>query len=548
MLLVAALLLQSSLLPVLNGQSMTGEVRGVIEINDNFILVSYLIDVNAPNGRLPSSINFTLPEGFQGEVLSIGFFGPLNESLTFQSRQSGYEVLLPLTVERFKLHLIMVLTRCFNVKGNNITATIPLLLSTPFNLTFVSIELRYPMGANVSWISMNVSDRFKVGGREAVRIELINVALGLGRTILTNYSYIPRYKEVSVPIIKRELLINPNGYAEVNEEVRVKSFQERGRLRSLTFTLPPQSRGVAVHDDFGYYKLEAELAGYQIKEGVEGVEVEVRPRFSIGYGEGATFTIRYHFPLERFNNTYVISLSPMIFQYPIENLVLTLNTPATTLNFNSFPPPALLSEAGGVKAVYAFNSAYAYLVRSLVVRFEHYPAPFQWGIPLGYLAAVVAIFIVISAVYVTRKPRAPSSLKPSTLDLVKAYETLLSIIFEVKELEEDFIKGLIKKAAYEEKLKLLIKERAKAEANVHRLMDEVKRFSSKHAALIEEIRLLEAELKSVEAAYKELGSMFKAREISRKTYEKLMGDHERKLLRLRSRIEALLDEVKELKE
>ncbi|GEM_PF-2322658 len=42
-----------------------------------------------------------------------------------------------------------------------------------------------------------------------------------------NHSATPAKGEISILTIERELLINPNGYAEVNEEIRVKGFLRR---------------------------------------------------------------------------------------------------------------------------------------------------------------------------------------------------------------------------------------------------------------------------------------------------------------------------------
>ncbi len=283
------------------------------------------------------------------------------------------------------------------------------------------------------------------------------------------------------------------------------------------------------------------------------VNVTVPARYDISTTQTYQFTLNYQLNpanvLIRNGDKYTVNLTNISPYIPfIINLQVRLVTPYGSNSLKSQQTPSAQGNNGGAAFVEfdAVNSS-ALLTQNIQVSFNY---AWYWAFirPWAYTGFIYLIGLVFVAAYLREKPvKAPTA--PGVMeDLEKfcdLYDDKTALGLEAQGLEESLRRGKIPKPLFDKRMQEIEARRTNLDRQLGDLSRSIRTSAPRYSKSLDQVELLEAELRTVNATTKDLQRQYAARKVSRRVYDDLMYTYEGRLRKIQSRIDSLIINLRE---
>lgn len=283
------------------------------------------------------------------------------------------------------------------------------------------------------------------------------------------------------------------------------------------------------------------------------VNVTVPFRYDINRNQTYMFTLHYQLNpsnvLTRNGDKYTVNLTSISPYIPFTiNLQVRLITPYGSNSLIPQQTPSIQGNIGGSDFVEfdTVNSS-ALVSQTLAVSFNY---AWYWGFirPWFYASFIYFIGLVFVAAYLRQKPVTIPTAPGVIEDLAKfcdLYDDKTALGLEAVGLEESLRRGKIPKPLYDRRVQEIEARRANLDRQLGDLSRSIRTSAPRHAKSLDQVELLEAELRTVNATIKDLQRQYAARKVSRRVYDDLMYTYEGRLRKIQSRIDSLIINLRE---
>lgn len=283
------------------------------------------------------------------------------------------------------------------------------------------------------------------------------------------------------------------------------------------------------------------------------VNITVPARFDISQTQTYQFTLNYQLNpanvLIKSGDKYTVNLTNISPYIPFTiNLQVRLVTPYGSNSLISRQTPSVQGNTGGSNFVEfdRVNSS-ALLPQNLLVSFNYAG---YWGFirSWAYGGFIYLIGLAFAAVYLRQKPVTAQTAPEVIDDLTKfcdLYDDKTALGLEAQGLEESLRRGKLAKPLYDKRLQEIEARRANLDRQLADLSRSIRSSAPRYSKSLDQVELLEAEHRTVNATIKDLQRQYAARKVSRRVYEDLMYTYEGRLRKIQSRIDSLIINLRE---
>lgn len=329
-----------------------------------------------------------------------------------------------------------------------------------------------------------------------------------------------------------------------------------GRTTTVTFTMPSILQDPITASDFTGDLNPAVARGSSANS---PVNVTVPFRYDLARNQTYALTLNYQLKpdniLTKTGDTYTVNLTSISPYIPfILNLQVRLVTPYGSSALKLIPTPQSLrtpsvqgNEGGSDFVEFDMVNSSALFAQNLPVSFNY---AWYWGFikPWFYGNFIYLIGLVFVAVYLREKPvKAP--IAPGIVEDLKRfcdlYDDKTALGLEVHGLEDSLRRGKIAKPLFDKRLLEIDARRTNLDRQLGELSRSIRQSAPRYVKSIDQIELLEAELRTVNATVKDLQRQYAARRVSRRVYDDLMYTYEGRLRKIQGRIDSLIINLRE---
>ncbi len=323
-----------------------------------------------------------------------------------------------------------------------------------------------------------------------------------------------------------------------------------GKTTGIMFMMPSAvDKDSVTASDF-----TGDLAGVQTAPtGSFALNITVPFRYDILQSQTYTFTLNYQLKagsiLQKSGDRYAVNLTSISPYIPfIINQQVRLVTPYGSSALQTNPAPSARGNTGGSDfAEFDTVNATALTSQNLQANFSY---AWYWGFikPWFYTVFIYLIGLAFAGVYLRQKPLR-AAVAPAIVGDVKRfcdlYDEKTAFGVEVQRLEDALRRGKIAKPLYDKRIAEIESSRGTTDRQLAELSRSIRLSTPRYSKNLDQVELLEAELRTVNATVKDLQRQYAARKVSRRVYDDLTYTYEGRSRKIQSRIDSLIIQLRE---
>ena len=357
-----------------------------------------------------------------------------------------------------------------------------------------------------------------------------NTTMNLPSMTLTwlnaNYSLESEVDKVVCSRCVKDVYLQADGSLKVVERLTFTSLDPTRRSEVIELHLPSSLEAVDVRDDFGPYHFTPQAkptspGSYTLSFLNDKLVVKVRPRFTLGLNENATFTLTYHTKPSKPLKTPIPSFT---------------NLPILHLEARFHPPPGgSITEADPLTVSDGEAEA----------TFNHWPLPistvrlaFTTSLTIpSYVAPLTALVIILAAstTYLLLKPArppVPPTPTPSPQPFIAIYQQKLALLDKQQRLLRDLATGKIKLRIYERQQRAISAELSKIDSELKTQRRQLQQAQPTLIPILDELANIEGQLAQLEAERRDAIAKMRAGKLTRKTFQQELEEQATQLRKL----------------
>jgi len=355
--------------------------------------------------------------------------------------------------------------------------------------------------------------------------------------LIANYSLESEVDLVVCSNDIKDVYLQADGSLKVVERLTFTSLDPTRRSEVIELHLLSGLEAIDVRDDFASYEFTSQAkptspGSYTLAFLGDKLIVRIRPRFTLGLNENATFTLTYCTKPSKLLEASIPSFT---------------NPPILHLEIRFHPPPGgsiteadpLTVSGGEVEAVFNHWPPPISTVRLTFTTSPTIPAYFA---PLSALVIALAV----STTYLLLKParpRAPPIPTPSPQPFIATYQQKLALLDKQQKLLRDLAAGKIKLRIYERQQRTVSAELSRIDAELKAQRRRLQQAQPTLTPILDELADIEGQLAQLEARRRDAVAKMKVGKLTRKAFQQELEEHAAQLRKLLNAAKAALHRI-----
>lgn len=265
------------------------------------------------------------------------------------------------------------------------------------------------------------------------------------------------------------------------------------------------------------------------------IAVYVFPRYSFNPSERTSFTLSYTIPARDYlrqssiAGRYVLrlSLQNVTLFHRIGGIYTSITLPegASIVSSTSGFTHSGTKLGGMTVSGFADYDPASSSFEPVIIEYDYV---LFWAAFYPLIWVSIPLMLVYGAIILPKLRRLPTPKVTvpleRILDFIRTYEEKLSLLTEEEDIEEDLVRGKVKRHEYLRRVETIRQRSTIVDRNLAILKEKVRELGGKYAELVNKIEATEARFLADKASLKQIEDRFRAGQISRNTYSALVSD------------------------
>ncbi|MBD3228335.1 MAG: hypothetical protein GF329_09120 [Candidatus Lokiarchaeota archaeon] len=364
----------------------------------------------------------------------------------------------------------------------------------------------------------------------------------------------PMYGFISV---KQEIDLNNIGYIQVAEEHEVRNIGpgSMDALSSIKFAIPSDAKNIMIYDLYGQLSFNEKSGG-----SFNNISISLTPnRYAIRIGEKFTYNVEYVLPIEnymsfsgdivsvnidlllgRFNSQVyhfishlILPKGSMIQSFTGDNIIINCIDGKPTITFDDYG----ITDSSNAQVNIQYNSAGSYwfiLGHPLII-----------ALIIGVIASLYVVFkraIPTTGIKIERKTVVPSSI---VREFCFLYEQKIALMSEIDKLDKQYQRRKLRSREYRKLLKNTENNISDIDKSLDEIKPEFRSVGGRYKEIVDKLEILEGEKTTIKDSLVRLKARYKRKQIKPIAYRKLNRDFKKRINKIKSNMERLVQELRD---
>ncbi|TFF89202.1 MAG: hypothetical protein EU549_01450, partial [Promethearchaeota archaeon] len=326
-------------------------------------------------------------------------------------------------------------------------------------------------------------------------------------------------------------------------------------LSTIKFAIPSDAKNIMVYDLYGQLSFKEKSGDL-----FNNISVSLTPnRYTIRIGEKFTYNVKYILPIENYlsfsGDIASIDIDLLLgrFNSQVYHFVSQLMLPKGSI-IESFAGENIIFDCVDGKPTIIYDDYGVTDSSKAQVNILYNSAGSYWFI-LGHPLLISLIIGIIAALYVISKRAIPTTgIKITRKTIVPAsvirefcylYEQKIALMSEIDNLDKEYQRRKLRSREYRKLLKNTEKNIADIDKSLDEIKPEFRNVGGRYKEVVDKLEIFEGEKTTTKDSLVRLKARYKRKQIKPIAYRKLNRDFKKRIKKINSNMEKLVQELRD---
>jgi hypothetical protein len=357
--------------------------------------------------------------------------------------------------------------------------------------------------------------------------------------------------------VEKNIDLNQIGYIQVEETHQVRNIGPGSMdpLSNIKFKLPVDAKNIRIYDNYSQLTFNEKSGGLYTN-----ITISLSPnRYALRIGDTYKYHVEYLLPIENYitfsGDLVSIQIDLLLgsFDCQVYHYISNLILPQGAL-ISSFDAEQVTINSVDGKPIITYDDYSITSKNSLNTVVVYNQVGSYWSIVAHPLLLSLFVAVIASAYVVFKRAIPFTEVKIERKSVVPAatirefsvlYEQKIAILTEIDKLDEDYLNRKLRSREYRKLLKTAEKNISDLDKSLDEMKPEFRNAGGRYKEIVDKLEILEGEKTTTKDSLVRLKARYKRKQIKPIAYRKLNRDFRKRLEKIKSNMEKLVQELRE---